>query len=84
VAELLGIESGDSPSAMHGRGRYDQVVGANHLARLGQLCPEPGMHPRRRSIQRYDFKTPKGLLQPAASPSGTRCILLDFDSKSQL
>ena len=64
------------------RGDY-QVVRAYRLARLGNLRPKAGMHPRQGRIQRNNFKTAEGLLHRPPTPPCAGCVGLDSDAKPE-
>lgn len=83
VAELFGVERGEGPAPVGRGGGNDQVVGADHLSRGGELCPQAGMDPGHCCIQGHDFKPTADFLQPAAPAPGASGLGLGLNAEPQ-
>src|ERR1035438_2342323 len=55
IPEFGSVQRRNAPTPMHGGGRDNQVVRANHLATFRESCPDACMDSRGRPIQRDDL-----------------------------
>ena len=84
MPEFRCVECSQGPAPMYRRSRHNQVVGANHQSRVGELHPETRMHSRQGGVQWHDFQTAERLFQPTAAPPALDSVGFGLNSKPQL
>ena len=83
MAEFTGVEGRYCPTPLEGGSGDDQIVGADHLARGGELRPDFGMRASHPNVDRNYFQAPKEFFDPPTTAAGAGRVRFNFKAKPQ-